>query len=61
MTWLFMLGVAVAFIAIAAVLGAQPKGARPVSRTQLMGVARFVLIIFGLILGFLAFRARGRP
>ena len=54
-----MLGIAVALIALAAVLGAQPKGARPVSNTKLMGVARFILLAFGLILVFLAFRSRG--
>ena len=55
-----MLGVAVVLIAVAAVLGAQPKGARQVSNTKLMGVARFILIVFGLVLAFLAFRSRGR-
>ncbi|MGH9443519.1 MAG: hypothetical protein ACRD16_14725 [Thermoanaerobaculia bacterium] len=61
MNWLVMIGIAVALIAVAAVLGSQPKGARPVARTHLMGVARFVLLIFGLILIFLAFRYRGKP
>lgn len=55
-----MLGLAVALIAVAAVLGAQPKGARPVSNTKLMGVARFVLLVFGLLLAFFALRSRGR-
>ena len=59
MSWLLMLGLAVASIAVAAVLGAQPKGARPVSNTKPMGVARFVLLVFGLILAFFAFRSRG--
>jgi putative Mn2+ efflux pump MntP len=58
MSWIWILGIAVAVIAVASVLGAQPKGGRPVSRTHLMGVARFVLIIAGLIIGFLIFRAR---
>lgn len=60
MNWLFMLGAAVVVIAIAAVFGAQPKGGRPVSRTHLMGVARFVLIVVALIIGFIVFRLRGR-
>ncbi len=60
MSWLMMLGLAVALIAVAAVLGAQPKGARPVSNTKLMGVARFVLLVFGLLLAFFALRSRGR-
>jgi len=61
MSWLWILGIAVAVIALASVLGAQPKGGRPVSRTQLMGVARFVLIILGLLIGFVAFRLRSHP
>ena len=61
MSWIWILGIAVVVIALVSVLGAQPKGGRPVDRTQLMGVARFVLIIAGLIIGFLVFRARSRP
>jgi uncharacterized membrane protein YozB (DUF420 family) len=59
--WLAILGIVVVVIAIVSVLGARPKGGRPVERTQLMGVARVVLIIAGLIIGFLVFRARSRP
>ena len=59
MTWFVMLGLAGAVIAVAAVLGAQPKGARPVSNTNLMGVARLVLLVCGLILAYFAFRSRG--
>lgn len=61
MSWLGILGIAVVVIAIVSVLGARPRGGRPVQRTQLMGVARFVLIIAGLIIGFLVFRARSHP
>jgi uncharacterized membrane protein YozB (DUF420 family) len=61
MNWLAILGIVVVVIAIVSVLGARPKGGRPVERTQLMGVARIVLIIAGLIIGFLVFRARSRP
>jgi uncharacterized membrane protein YozB (DUF420 family) len=61
MNWLAILGIVVVVIAIVSVLGARPKGGRPVERTQLMGVARVVLIIAGLIIGFLVFRARSRP
>jgi uncharacterized membrane protein YhaH (DUF805 family) len=60
-SWIWILGIAVAVIAIVSVLGAQPRGGRPVERTQLMGVARFVLIIVALIIGFLVFRARSHP
>jgi uncharacterized membrane protein YozB (DUF420 family) len=59
--WLAILGIVVVVIAVVSVLGARPKGGRPVERTQLMGVARVVLIIAGLIIGFLVFRARSRP
>lgn len=59
MTWLAMLGLAGALIAVAAVLGAQPRGGRPVANTNLMGVARVVLFVCGLILAYFAFRARG--
>jgi uncharacterized membrane protein YozB (DUF420 family) len=61
MSWIWIVGIAVVVIAVVSVLGAQPKGGRPVDRTQLMGVARFVLIIAGLIIGFLVFRARSHP
>jgi uncharacterized membrane protein YozB (DUF420 family) len=61
MSWIWIVGIAVVVIAVVSVLGAQPKGGRPVDRSQLMGVARFVLIIAGLIIGFLIFRARSHP
>jgi hypothetical protein len=61
MSWLLLLGIVAAVIAVVSVLGVRPKGGRPVDRTQLMGVARFVLIIAALIIGFLVFRARSRP
>jgi uncharacterized membrane protein YhaH (DUF805 family) len=60
-SWIWILGIVVAVIAIVSVLGGEPKGGRPVARTQLMGVARFVLIIAALIIGFLVFRARSHP
>ena len=58
MTWLTWLTIAVIVAAVAAVTGIKPKGTRPVARTQLMGVARFVLLIIVLIFAYLAFRAR---
>jgi hypothetical protein len=58
MTWLTWLTLAVIVAAIAAVTGIKPKGTRPVARTQLMGVARVLLIIVVLIFAYLAFRAR---
>jgi len=58
MTWLTWLMLAVVIAAVAAVTGIKPKGTRPVARTQLMGVARFVLFVIVLIFAYLAFRAR---
>jgi len=59
MTWLAWLTLAVILTAIAALTGAQPKGTRPVAGTQLMGVARFVLLLFIAICAYFAFRAYG--
>jgi hypothetical protein len=57
MSWIFWLGLAVAIGVIAAVTGMKPRGTRPVARTRLMGVARFVLIV--MLLVFLYFAWRG--
>lgn len=56
MSWLFWLGLAVAIGIIAAVTGMKPSGTRPVARTRLMGVARFVLIVVLLLFLYLAYR-----
>jgi hypothetical protein len=57
-SWLAWLGVAVLITAFAAVTGIKPKGTRHVAHTQLMGVARFVLLAVVLILAYFAFRTR---
>ena len=57
MTWLTWLGFAVLVAAIAAVAGIQPKGARPVAHTRMMGMARFALLVLCIILASLALRA----
>ena len=59
MTWLAWLTIAVILSAVVAVTGAQPKGTRPVAGTHLMGVARFVLLLFIAICAYFAFRAYG--
>lgn len=59
MTWLVWLTLAVILTAIAALTGVQPKGSRPVAGTHLMGVARFVLLLFIAICAYFAFRAYG--
>ena len=58
MTWLGWLALAVIVTAVAAVTGLNPKGGRPVARTHMMGVARFVLVAVIIIFAYLAFRAR---
>ena len=59
MTWLAWLTLAVVLTALAALTGAQPKGTRPVAGTHLMGVARFVLLLFIVICAYFAVRAYG--
>jgi hypothetical protein len=44
-TWLGLLIAVVVAVAIVAVVGARPKGGRPVERTGLMTGARVVLIL----------------
>jgi uncharacterized membrane protein YhaH (DUF805 family) len=58
MTWLVWLALAVIVAGIAAVTGMQPKGGRPVARTGLMQVARFILFIIVLIFAYMAYTAR---
>ena len=57
MPWLAWFALAVLITAFAAVTGLKPKGTRPVARTQLMGVARWVLLILALIVAYQAYRA----
>ncbi len=57
MTWFAWLGFALIITAVAAVIGLQPSGARPVARTGLMGMGRFVLVVLIILCGYLAFRA----
>jgi hypothetical protein len=51
--------VAVIIAGFAALTGIKPKGTRPVARTQLMGVARVVLLIIAAILAYVWYRASG--
>jgi hypothetical protein len=57
MNWLGWLGLAVVVTAVAAVTGIQPKGARPVAHTRMIGMARFVLVSLVVILVYFAFQA----
>jgi hypothetical protein len=58
MTWLTWLILALVVAVFAGLTGAQPKGARPVARTRLMGIARVILVVVALVLAYAAFRAR---
>jgi len=57
MTWLSWLGIAVVIAAVAAVTGIKPKGTRHVARTQMMGVARVVLLAILVVCAYLGFQA----
>ena len=57
MTWLYWLTAVVVVVALAALLGLQPKGGRNVANTRLMGVGRAVLILLALFFAGLAFRS----
>jgi hypothetical protein len=58
MSWLFWLGLAVVLGVLVAVTGFKPKGTRPVARSQLMGIGRFVLLILIALVLYLVYRAR---
>ena len=58
MTWLTWLVIALLVATFAALTGIKPKNTRPVARTQLMGVARFVLVVAALIVAYVVFKAR---
>jgi hypothetical protein len=55
MTWLGILAIAVAVIAVVSFVGARPKGGRPVAGTQLMMVARVVALVTALAMAWVAF------
>jgi hypothetical protein len=57
MDWTVWLGIALVIAVIAALTGVKPRGSRPVARTQMMGVARVVLIVAAVIIAVIAFRS----
>ena len=57
MSWFAWIVIALVIAVFAAVTGVKAKGTRPVARTQLMGVARWVLLIIVLIVAYQAYRA----
>lgn len=58
---LFWLTLVAILVALAAITGLKPKEGRHIARTQLMGVARVVLILVVLVLAYLAYRSSGSP
>jgi len=58
---LFWLTLVAIVVALAAITGFKPKEGRHVARTQLMGVARVVLILVVLVLAYMAYRSAGSP
>jgi hypothetical protein len=61
MTPLFWLILVAAVVAIAALTGLKPKEGRHVARTQLMGVARVVLILVLIAVGYVLYRSSVGP
>ena len=55
MTWLGFLAIAVVLVALFAFVGARPKGGRPVGGTQLMTVARVVVVVMALAIAWVVF------
>ena len=56
MTWLGWFAIALIVTVFAAVTGIKARGTRPVARTQLMGVARWVLLLIVLLVAYQAYR-----
>ena len=61
MSWLAWFAVALVITVFAAVTGIKAKGTRPVARTQLMGVARWVLLLMVAIVAYVAYRSYSVP
>ena len=59
MNWLLLLGLAVVIAAVAAITGIKPDKTRPVAHSRMMGIARGVLVVFAVVLAWVAIR--GRP
>jgi putative effector of murein hydrolase len=57
MSWLGWFAIALVITVFAAVTGIKAKGTRPVANTQLMGVARWVLLLIVLAVAYQIYRA----
>ena len=56
MSWLGWFALALVITVFAAVTGIKAKGTRPVANTQLMGVARWVLLLIVLVVAWQVYR-----
>lgn len=61
MSWLAWFGLALIITGFAAVTGIKAKNTRHVAGTQLMGVARWFLLLFAIIVAYQAYRAYSLP
>lgn len=50
MSWIYILGIVVVFVAVAALFGIKPQGTRHIAGTRMMAAARIVLVVVLLIL-----------
>ena len=50
MHWIYLLGLVVIVVGVAAVTGIQPKEGRPAPNTRLMSAARIVLVVVGVLI-----------
>lgn len=50
MSWIYVLGIVLVFVALFALTGIKPPGTRRVSSTRMMTAARVVLVVMALIL-----------
>ena len=57
MSWFGWFAIALVITVFAAVTGFKAKGTRPVANTQLMGVARWVLLLIVLAVAWQVYRA----
>ncbi len=61
MSWFAWFALALVITVFAAVTGMKAKGTRPVAGTQLMGVARWVLLLIVAIVAYAAYRSYSVP
>lgn len=50
MSWIYVLGIVVVLVALAALTGIKPPGTRRVASTRMMTAARVVLVVIAILL-----------